>query len=94
MVSREAFARRSLIADDESRKIRRLACVSCTASNSPHSLMTKCSLNPKNQPIVVLPILANPRKTRFRWIHLLPQTAKAVESMNPMPVQAPNRDRK
>jgi hypothetical protein len=63
--------------------------VSVIPSRSPHSLITKWSLKPKNQPIVVFPRLARPAKTRFRPIRLLPQTGKAVESMKAMPVFSP-----
>ena len=59
------------------------------ASNSPWSLTARCSLNPKNQPMLLLPRLASTAKTRCWLIRLGSQTESEVESMKLMPVQAP-----
>ena len=46
----------------------------------------KCSFNPKNQPIVVLPLCA---KTLLRFILLLSQIGRRVESIMYVPVFSP-----
>src|SRR3954447_12684764 len=46
----------------------------------PLWLMTKCSLRPKNHPMLVLPRAAKPSKTLWRWMRRLWQTASLVES--------------
>src|SRR3954463_7279574 len=44
----------------------------------PLWLMTKCSLRPKNHPMLVLPRAARPSKTLWRWMRRLWQTASLV----------------
>src|SRR4030067_3523643 len=65
--------------------------VSRILSNSPRSLMTRCNLKPKNQPVKVFPRPASPANTLCEAIRGLNQTAKEVESMNETPAQSPRQ---
>ena len=56
-----------------------LPSVTLNATIRPLWLMSRWSLKPKNQPMVLRPRLANPRKTRLRLMRALWQTAKAPE---------------
>lgn len=58
---------------------------------SPLSLITRCSLNPKNHPKEHLPRVARPSKVLWTSILWLRQTRSGVESTTLIPVHVPNK---
>ena len=57
---------------------------------SPLSLIIKCCLNPKNQPIGHLPRLASPSKVLWMRIRRLRHTHRGVLSTKLIPVHSPS----
>ena len=58
---------------------------------SPLSLIIRCSLNPKNQPIEHLPRLARPSNVLCMCMRCLRHTRKGVLSTKLIPVHSPSR---
>ena len=63
--------------------------VSTKSKISPRSLITQCSLSPKNQPMLHCPFVASPCITRWECSRLIWHALKGVESMKEIPVHWP-----